>query len=265
MDPDPRFLPVDEIPLGDGRAPQGLDRPLVVRGAARRWPAVETWSFERLAGMVPDLPVELVVGNREAGATRFTPSSLRRYLASLHAAPSSGPAPYLKEFDLLKVAPALRADLRHRDLLQPGVLHATRSWIGPAGVGTGLHYDYLANVAVQILGTKRWWLARPGAVERLGAVSSKYDPWAVLASASVGDLAARAGAAGDFFTVDLMPGDALHVPPRWWHEVANLSPGLMFGGFHGAAPRVLARSAWVGVRNLRHRLRGGDCTCHPRG
>jgi len=163
----------------------------------------------------------------------------------------------------LKAAPHLREDLGHRDLLPARALCATRSWIGPASASTGLHRDYLDNLAVQVLGAKRWRFVRPGAVERMGAESRKYDPWAVLADRSVGALAARADTVrGDFFSVDLGPGDVLHVPAGWWHEVTNLAPSLMVGSFYGVAPTVLARMAWVGVRNFRHRLVGGECTCH---
>jgi lysine-specific demethylase 8 len=261
---DSRFQPVPESSLIDGRPAHDAGHPFVARGAASQWPAVRAWTFERLAAAVPDLPVQLVEGNREAGPTRFRRSTLRQYLLSLESSSTSAkPQPYLKEFDLLKAAPGLGGDLHHHKLLPPRAMSNLRSWIGPATVSTGLHYDYLANIAVQILGAKRWRLVRAGAVERLGAVSAKYDSWAVLASSSASDLAARADAGNDFFTVDLLPGDVLYVPPRWWHEVTNLTPSLMFGGFHGPAAQVLARWAWVCARDLRHRIVGGECTCHP--
>jgi hypothetical protein len=262
MDPtDPYFLPVPETARADLPAWHRQDFPSVARGLADAWPAVLDWSFPTLASRVAAIPVELVVGNRENGATRFARSSLRHYLASLDG---EAPRAYLKEFDLLKVVPGLRGDVRHAELLPRFSLHALRSWIGPAGTGTGLHYDYLDNLAVQVLGTKRWRLVRAGAVERLGAVSGKYDPWAVLSSRSAGELAA-AGEAGDFLAVDLRPGDVLRVPAGWWHETSNLTASLMIGGFFGPPPRVLARLAWVSARDLRHRLgwhARGDCTCH---
>jgi len=262
MAPDSRFLPISETTFA-GCGEKGLDGPFIIRGAARRWRAVSAWTFDGLSAVVPDQEVELVQGNREAQATRLRRSSLRQYLASLQRPDADGASvAYLKEFDLLKVAPWLRDDLHHRELMPPRTLSATRSWIGPAGARTGLHYDYLDNLAVQILGIKRWRFVRAGTVERMGAVSEKYDPWAVLARTDATDLAARAAPCRDFFSVDAMPGDILHVPAGWWHEVENLTPTLMFGGFHGPVPNVLARMAWVGARNLRHRLVGGECTCH---
>jgi lysine-specific demethylase 8 len=116
---------------------------------------------------------------------------------------------------------------------------------------------------VQVLGRKRWRLVRPGTVERLGAVSSKYDAWAVLSSCSVEHLVQRGAPAQDLFEVETGPGDVLHIPAGWWHEVLNLSPAVLFGGFHGPFATVLARWVWVSGRNARHRWGlGRDCTCH---
>jgi hypothetical protein len=266
---DRRFLAVPEVAGCDRHAWRRQRLPTVSRGLASPWPAVRNWTFATLASLVDDVPVDLVAGERESGATRFVRSTLRRYLASLQAgaAPVVAPAPYLKEFDLLKAVPQLRGGLRYGELLPKRTMHALRTWIGPAGVGTGLHHDYLDNLAVQIAGIKRWRLVRAGAVERLGAVSDKYDPWAVLSSSSAGELAAT-GAPEDFFMVDLHPGDVLHVPAGWWHEIVNLTPCIMVGGFFGRPVDVLSRYAWVSSRNLKHRmgwLAHGHCTCHAAG
>lgn len=243
--------------------------PSVFRGLASHWPAVQNWRFSRLAALVPDMPVKLVAGNRERGGTQFVASTLRSYLASLEPVDDpAGQSLYLKEFDLLEAVPQLRTDLNHAELLPAGVTSSLRSWIGPAGARTGLHYDYLDNLAVQVIGTKRFYLARPGTVEKLHAVARKYDSWAVLSTRSALELAAAAGTGGDFLVVDLEPGDVLHVPAGWWHEVLNLTPALLFGGFHGSRALVLTRWTWVQTRDVLHRMGligCGNCTCHSRG
>jgi len=264
------FQPVAAAAFPGAEALQGRTQPTIFRGHAASWPAVREWSFETLAAALPSAPVTLVDGNREEASTRFVSASLQHYIASLGGGePAAGRPPYLKEFDLLRAAPALRADLHHAALLPRRCLASLRSWIGPAGGATGLHHDYLDNVAVQVIGRKRWRLARPGTVERLGAVSSKYDAWAVLSSNSVEQLALHGAPAQDLFEVETGPGDVLHIPAGWWHEVLNLSSAVLFGGFHGPAVPVLARWAWVSVRSARHRWGGlgrGNCTCHePRG
>lgn len=248
--------------------------PSVFRGMAAHWPAVQHWSFARLAERAPDVQIKLVAGNRERGRTCFIHSTLGSYLASLEESHDqrnqADQALYLKEFDLLDTIPALRQDLRHADLFVPGSTFSLQSWIGPAHARTGLHYDYLDNLAVQIVGRKRFYLVRAGTVERMHAVAGKYDSWARLATCTAQELAARAEThtetQDNFFVVDLEPGDVLHVPAGWWHEVLNLTPCILFGGFHGLRAQVAARWAWVQSRDLLHRLGWlghGNCTCHP--
>ncbi|MEU0073851.1 cupin-like domain-containing protein [Streptomyces sp. NPDC006332] len=239
--------------------------PTVFRAAAADWPAVQEWSFPRLAALDPGLPVRLVAGNRETDRTRFTTSTLGSYVSGLtrEAAPDDIPV-YLKEFDLLRKFPRLRADLRSRELFPPRTMRSSATWIGPAGARTGLHCDLLDNLAVQITGTKRFYLAHPEAVKRAGLESRKYDAWARLSLIGAEKLAAGQED-GEFFVADLEPGDVLHVPAYWWHEVVNLTPAVLLSGFFGPSTRVLSRWAWVQAREALHRagLLGRDgCTCH---
>jgi hypothetical protein len=257
------------LPASTWAGPSSVSKtmPAVYRGLAAHWPAVQRWSLSGLARQVPDVPVKLVVGNREAGATHFVQATLAQYLLSLGAAePLDTPLLYLKEFDVLRAAPALKQDLQHNTLFPPGGTTSLQSWIGPAGARTGLHFDYLDNFAVQVIGHKRFYLLRPGTVERLGAVSDKYDAWATLSTLSAEEVAlANHHPTDDFFQVDLNPGDVLHVPASWWHEVMNLSPSVSFGGFYGSRLAVTSRWAWVSMRHTWHRLGGlnhGYCTCH---
>lgn len=250
-------------------APDGMPR--LCRQAAAHWPAVQRWSWASLLSWVPDVPVQLVAGNREHGSTRLVPSTLHAHLRALQQ-DLEGQAEqlYLKEFDLLRTLPALRNDLGYEELLPRGAVSSVQSWIGPRQAVTGLHRDYPDNVAVQIMGRKRFRLVRPGVVEQLGAVSAKYDAWAVLATASADEVALawqsrRHGLTQDCFTVDLEPGDVLYIPAGWWHEVTNLTHSVSFGGFHGSLPRSVAYHAWVGTRQWLHRLGwlgARHCTCH---
>lgn len=242
--------------------------PCVFRQRAAHWPAVAQWSWERLGALAPDLPVRLVRGNRELDATVFQASTLGAYLRSLQAPAAPGAAPlYLKEFNLLGTFAALRADVRPQELFPPGTLHDARTWIGPAGARTGLHHDYLDNLAVQLVGRKRFYLLRPGVVERLGAVAAKHDRWAALASLNADAVVERGVAEGDAWVVDLEPGDVIYVPARWWHEVANHTSSALLSGFFGPRAVVYVQWAWrqaVHGAHLAGLWRRGDCTCHPK-
>lgn len=253
--PGPKFL-------GEQRGPA------VFRGLAAAWPAIGQWRFSDLADRVPDRTVQLVRGDRERNPTSFVESRLSAYLRSLESASDTTQPPlYLKEFDLLQALPALRLDLRHAEIFPDGVTKSLQGWIGPTGARTGLHHDYLDNLAVQVVGRKRFYLVRPGTVERLGNVSRKYDPWARLSNCEAQALASSDSSPGDDYAfVDLEPGDVLFVPALWWHEVHNLSASILFGGFYGPRAHVAARWAWVGMRNALHQLGWlgqQGCTCHP--
>lgn len=240
--------------------------PAVFRGMAAEWPAVHKWSLSYIASLSPGLPVQLVQGNREKNATQFTTSTLGDYIELLER--DSRPEDeqvYLKEFDLLKTFPELASDLRREQLFPPGAIKSSSTWIGPAHARTGLHYDLLDNFAVLIAGKKRFYLARPGAVEQAGLLSPKYDAWARLSLVGVEELATHNTTGDDFFVVDLEPGDMLYVPAGWWHEVVNLSASMLLSGFFGDRTQVLSRWARVRVRDALHRsglLARGNCTCH---
>lgn len=264
--PDNRFSPVPQ-----GRSPARFWRaPLVLRGAASDWPATSRWSFDYLAGIGGPQPVRLVMGNRETGETRFAEGRLDEYLRSLERSPQpeaeDGPPPYLKEFDLLERMAGLKDDIRPNGLLPRRHLSSCSAWVGPRGAHTGLHYDYLDNIAVLLRGTKRFYLARPGTVERLGAASPKYDRWARLSSIGFADLAATQPQDGSLFVAELRAGDALYVPRGWWHEVINIEPSVLLSGFFGTYPSVLAKWLWTGLQQQLHNVRAAtchtQCTCH---
>jgi hypothetical protein len=243
--------------------------PAVFRGMAAHWPAVSTWTLPHIVSLDPSLPVRLVRGNRENTPTMFAGSDLGTYLRHLAEPPrANGDLLYLKEFDLLRQFPALRDDIEDIPFLPRGTVISSSVWIGPARARTGLHQDLLDNCAVQITGTKCFLLARPGTVERAGALSTKYDAWARLSRTGIEELAAdrSVGTHGeDFFFVELAPGDVLYVPARWWHEVVNLEASILLSGFFGSRRHVARLWTQVHLRDTLHRARllgRGDCTCH---
>jgi hypothetical protein len=242
--------------------------PWVERGAAAHWPAVRKWDLDRLARRVPAVPVTLVVGDRELGETRFEEMSLPAYLRALDANDPALQGRYLKEFDLLHTVPELRNDLRAEELFPRRAVTSSTTWIGPVGARTGLHHDLLDNTAVQLIGCKRFRLLPPGSVTQARGWAARYDKWARLSVLSAEEVIARTDArdAPELLTVDLDPGDVLHVPAGWWHEVENLSPGVLLSGFHGFQPAVGLLWARESARHAAHLMgligRKG-CTCHP--
>jgi hypothetical protein len=243
------------------------DEPIVCPGLASSWPAVRFWSFDRLRALAPELPVQVVAGNREYDATRLVHTTWGEHLAALQAGTSPTAQPHsLKEFDLLRHFAELRNDLHSAAVFPRRAVVSQQAWIGAAGARTGLHHDRLDNIAVTLIGHKRFCLAAPGTVEALSAVSPKYDRWARLSRIDFRALSeAMPLGTSQLRTVDLAPGDALYVPRGWWHEVVNLESSVLLSGFFGSRRRVWAAWAASGVLEVAHRARcwkHGCCTCH---
>ncbi|KAL2755841.1 hypothetical protein ACRALDRAFT_1033439, partial [Sodiomyces alcalophilus JCM 7366] len=96
-------------------------------------------------------------------------------------------------------------------------------------VNMWLHYDVMANVYVQVRGTKRFMLFPPGDVTRLGfspgASSSSVDVFGALGQ---GLLGTGGGGAAEVHPHEATvgPGDILYLPPLWLHTAQPTSqPG----------------------------------------
>lgn len=242
------------------------ERPCILRGIATAWPALHKWSFAYLSELAPALPIDLVVGNRELNGTRFVSSTLGEYLIGLERPKQDANPLYLKEFDFLKKFPHLKNDLRAEEIFPRNALVGSSVWIGPANAHTGLHYDFLHNIAMLMRGHKRFYLASPGTVEKIGKVSSKFDRWAKLSQVSIKDVASRDIVDGELYEVDLFPGDALYVPAGWWHEVINIEPSILLSGFFNNKLNVTALWMYTGMLQCAHNMalwRKRNCTCHP--
>lgn len=145
---------------------------------AKNWPAWTTWTS-----------IEAALGTHRHRVVPVEAEGRQR-LVSLGDLIARPDAYYLAQHRLFDQIPDLRADVglvRVRGATREPVAVA---WVG-RGTSTPVHADPLANVVVQILGSKRWWLWPPD--------NNHGEPR----------------------VVDVHPGQALFVPPLWWHAVAS--------------------------------------------
>ncbi|TXS05053.1 hypothetical protein EAO73_12410 [Streptomyces sp. col6] len=102
----------------------------------------------------------------------------------------------------------------------PVYINAYAAWGNQKGLA--LHYDYTDNLVLQLSGRKHWKIYRPTREAVPGPASSAYKEGI--------QAAARGEAGGDaeelrrvrsglFWEGELSAGDALYVPPGWFHEV----------------------------------------------
>ena len=226
--------------------------PLVLQGAVRAEASSGDWEpgkvAERLRHIGAHEQVFLQRGNPEQQTFEDVPCQLTDFLDRinddtwLHQFNSA--LPYLAETEVAVLQGVQRA---LRKLLPPGHVSCedapsgpgriatlqTLWWIGPRGARTGLHSDpYPINVLYTLHGTKTMWLFPPSNASAMyqeekfdyGGVCSAVDPFNPdlethpLFSSAV-PIAAH-----------LAAGDALFVPPGWFHFAEAHSASISFTG-----------------------------------
>jgi len=111
------------------------------------------------------------------------------------------------------------------DLLAPSV--APRIWLGSAVV-TPAHFDESSNVACVVAGRRRFTLLPPGQVANLYIGPLGFAPTGTpisLVSFREPDFDRHPRfreALAHALVAELEPGDAIYIPPLWWHHVESL-------------------------------------------
>jgi lysine-specific demethylase 8 len=239
------------MPGGPGGGLHGA--PARLAGALDAWPALRRWRsaayLRRVAG-ARTVPVELGAHYLAEGwgqglmtLDAFLDTHLLPPPPSAAAAgPEPPPAPrpplgYLAQHALLEQVPALGRDVSTPEYvaLGPGPLVAANAWLGPAGTTTPLHTDPHHNLLCQVAGAKYVRLYSPAQDAAL------YPHPAGLATNSsrvdldgVDDDAFPAFRAAPFVDCVLEAGQALYIPPRWWHYVRALTPAFSVSYWWGA-------------------------------
>ncbi|HVR83476.1 MAG TPA: cupin-like domain-containing protein [Planctomycetota bacterium] len=244
MKPEESVAPKDRPPLASSRGPlfefaeettwdslrrdpsRSFEKPLLVKGAVRAWPAGEKWTFSRLAELRradgSDVICRFQDGLVEQGATRPLPVlPVAPYLRELAEASRNSPGlpegllpertraslrpgepfplhwahlrtldtrrKYLADWPILHEFPELRRDFAIRSLW-PGWRHTWEYvFIGPAHTVTGLHLDIHNNWFCQIQGTKELILFPPDQSPRMFP-SRKYNLGSVLSTINIARL-----------------------------------------------------------------------------
>ena len=232
---------VSATSLTDGSLDTLLQRgePFVLTGAIETW-AARKWDLETLSREFGEAPVCVRLHPRELGEQprcyfegecAYLPSSMANFCSWL-ARVDGGESSSLGEFsherfigyadyqDMVRLLPseALSAvDWSSVTGVDRDGMHSTL-WLGSEGAHTPTHYDTFGlNFVAQIVGSKRWRLHPPSA--GLAPTRVPYEESSVYAEAGPDAGTALPGA----LTIDLQPGQVLHVPKHWWHTVQTVS------------------------------------------
>lgn len=234
---DPARLSMDQV--------VALERPLVLRGLCRDWPVVRQAqaSFGAFARAVAAMDngaevdvlrmppqAEGVVGYN-AGLDGFNYAHFKvsvtdalTRLAAYSRAEGPVPGVALQSAPVAQCLPDFMGT-HAMPCLPPGVV--PRLWLGNR-VTTPAHFDAFHNLAVAVCGRRRFTLFPAEQVGNLYIGPLDFAPTGVaitLARPDAPDFErfprlrealARARVA------ELEPGDALYLPPLWWHQVQSL-------------------------------------------
>jgi lysine-specific demethylase 8 len=204
----------------------GHDRPVLVKGAIRSWPAWTRWSFDQMAelrypdgreavcnfqeGLVEQAATKLLTTAPVAPYLRelsqaaqepvsedvgLLPEARRKSLAPgesffLNWAHMQSFVPnrrYLADWPVLQEFPALRKDFSIRTLWRGTRWTWEYMFVGPANTVTGFHLDIHNNWFCQVRGTKEVLLIPPDQTPRM-CVSGKYNLGSVLSNINISKL-----------------------------------------------------------------------------
>jgi hypothetical protein len=244
----PEAAPLDEY-AGDPRdfdlaAVVARGRPLVIRGLVRDWPIVklalqsDTAFAQRLAELDSGADITtLLVAPEAEGIIGYTPDmsgfnyqhfrvplTLGLQRLAKYSQRASAPGLVIQSVPLRECLPALLAD--HRlPFLAPDI--EPRLWLGNRTV-TPTHFDSQQNIACVVCGARRFTLFPPGQMPNLYVGPLDYAPTGSAISLARLDrpddprYPRLKAALATAQAANLDEGDAIYIPPLWWHHVEAL-------------------------------------------
>jgi hypothetical protein len=212
--------------------------PLVLRGFVRDWPAVSSalQSNSALSGYLLsfDAGLPLTVYTSDSDCDRIAykkdfsgfnfsrdSSTLKAVLEELSAGRAR--TLYVGSTQVDRWLPDFR---RENDISINGVKPLVSFWLG-SPVSVAAHYDCPANIACCVAGKRTFTLFPPEQVSNLYVGPLDLNPSGRAISLvdfdrpDYGKFPRFAEALDHAQVVELGPGDALFVPPLWWHHVKS--------------------------------------------
>lgn len=223
-----------------------LYQPAVLRGFVEHWPAVREGLrsndtlFNYLKGYATQQPVRLFLGAPEIHGRYFYTEDMRSFnfeelegpfaaalaqFQGLIGAPDA-PSIYMGATSIPSVLPGFEKD-NHLEVIGDEVL--PNIWIGGAATIT-THFDTSDNIACAVAGKRRFTLFPPEQISNLYIGPLDHTPAGQpvsMVSVSNPDLSRYprfAQALEQAQVAELAPGDALYIPPLWWHNVDSFAP-----------------------------------------
>jgi len=236
-------------------------QPAVLRGLVKNWPIVAasrrsaTAVLEDLRRFDSGTPVDAIMTPPEAQGRVFYDEAMNGFNFVRNRLPIAAVAEQVMRYGAFANPPAVAVQSalirdclpgfsaeNHLTLLDESVL--PRIWLGN-GITTPTHLDEWNNIGCVVAGRRRFTLFPPEQIVNLYIGPIDFAPTGApmsLVSLHAPDFErfprfqeALAAAV----TAELAPGDAIYIPPLWWHHVESLEPfNVLINYWWHAVPEV---------------------------
>lgn len=238
----PEYPGRDAATLGAGIF--AAERPAVLRGLVEHWPAARAGAesparlVRYLAGFGGGSPVDAIMTPPEVHGRVFYDASMSGFNFVRNRLPLVAVAEQVLRYASFEQPPAVAAqsallrdclpgfsEANRLELLPPQVL--PRIWLGNA-ITTPTHLDEWNNIGCVVAGRRRFTLFPPEQIANLYVGPLDFAPTGApmsLVPLHAPDFTRfprfRAALAAAM-SAELGPGDAIYIPPLWWHHVESL-------------------------------------------
>ena len=226
----------------------------VVRGMAKRWPAVKGWSLDYLRREghgVSAQVARLNQGNLGLTATHGVDLYQDDIGAFIDRLLSGDNSSYL--MTRLEPLKKFNQDTPTPNVCHNAPWHTSKLWVSPKGTVSPLHFDVADNIHVQVLGQKKF-LVMP--------VSDSFRLYPHSPLSSTPNLSRVDPLHPDFERFPLLqkvqrwqgvlqPGDAVFLPGFVWHHVTTVDTSVSVNFWWARGPLRLAAWAANSFKRLR--------------
>ena len=268
----PEYREVDARRFAEEILPRG--EPAVLRGLVRDWPAARAAAQSAeaicryLISFDSGATVDALLMPPEVRGRIFYSPDLKGFNYARKKVPLSTVIEQVARYSHFPEPPAVAAQSAPIHECLPGFERQNalpllppevkpRIWLGNR-VTTPAHFDQSSNIACVVAGRRRFTLFAPEQVDNLyiGPLDLAPTPTPI----SLVDFKAPdferfprfREALANARAAELEPGDAIYMPPLWWHHVESLAPLNMLVNYWWGAPADAPR---VALEKLLARLR----------
>ena len=212
--------------------------PVIIKGGVNHWKASQLWTPEYFQALFPNKLIGVYRFERKEGLwgrSLLKDIPMGQAITWMRENQNPDVKYYIIRDAISKNYPELKSDFENPHWTDVEKYLCSSLWVGEAGNTTPLHFDTAENFLVQIYGRKKLSLFSPkdnhllyvhnlytkgrmnfSQIRDLDADNHKQFPRLEQASVYQGIIG---------------PGDAIYIPPGWWHEVKTLDFGISINFF----------------------------------